>query len=673
MSDIVNVKTENLDVRAYVYKMIPKQLNSNPVFVKLFGSNFAHKRLKKNVLSVYTNDISNAKFASGYNSTNDKSIVLCITGKDYKLLTPTDIENNPEIKETLLHECIHAIFFKGKEECQDPYLVSRMGVFDIYYIPETNTISEIGRGLNEGYTEWMCEKAGMQPTAYKTLTNFIRLLEAARGTEQIMAMGNGNLSTVLNISQEDAVRLLGIGDSVYKAEMDICSYELLINSLENNSQADSKVEQTKEAFQVFSPEIEDSKSDVAFLNWVKKQGRDDSNQSLIDYIKFIKIPSLEESMDISAALFESIVLEKYFIADLNQIFEEKPINPQNIDQIEKLISLLRDKKLSGEAKDMCKDMTSIVVGEKFKKLKSRFIEQIAKEDAKSYNESALPLRNVIRRAKKYIGDSYQLKQEYCSTFESNVGLSYSKLIKDLIEAAWYIDEDNIFFEEVEKANIYSIKSKNELGEYFVTSVAYGSNMIIDSSRIEQVVDKNSEGDIHFDYTVARGEDISKVVKQFEALKSDVLTKYPNATIHIAQRAIAIDIGEIDPVFYYILDDDILPMEIKKKERGKICAGDKEQKTDQSMVTIDIKAGRIEKIINGIKRKLFEIKSKKEEIHTVVYSSEIVGKINLYHNSRTSYNENYENLPQNELDNNLQARISKEITHKERMDNDDFER
>lgn len=630
MSEIKE-KTINPNVRAYMFKMAPKQLNSNPLFVKIYGSNFAHKRLKKHVLSVYTNEVDGRKLVSGYQDGRDKSIVLCMAGKDGGLLTPTEIENDPNAKETFLHECVHAMFRKSKEECATLNIDNGTGILITYREPGTGCQHELGRGLNEGYTEWMCEMAGLHATSYKTLTNFVRLLEAARGTEQVMSMGTGNLCQILDMEQKDVNSLLAISDYVYVTEDKLLLYKTMLIALgrANPNITDKEKSERAELYSALESEIEKLRNDVAFIYWAKEHNMDYSDASIMEYLNNESIPSLIESRDISAARFEDIVLNRYFVKDLNHIFEERPINPSNIDQIEKLISLLSNKDFQGLTKDICKNMTSVVIIEKFKELKKNFIIQIAKEDAKKYNECSVPLRDMIRWAKKYIGDNYIYQKEYFDAFYENVNDSHADATNQIMEAAWNLDEDSTFFEKIEDANIYSLKSANELGECLITSVVYSKNMIIEKYRSNQVVDKNSSGDFKFDYTMGDGEDIHKVVKQFEELKAKVLEEHPYASIHVAQRSIAIDIGDENPTFYYILDDNIVPMHIEGKEHIRFSAGDKKQENAKSMVPVNIKAGKIANFVNSIRRKIHYIKTRKEDRLNIVCSGETLGKINLY--------------------------------------------
>ena len=81
MSEIKE-KTENPEIKECIYKFVPQMLNSVRTFKKVFGKNFASKKIKQNIITVYTNEDGTAKGCSGYQCGEDKSITLCYTGEN---------------------------------------------------------------------------------------------------------------------------------------------------------------------------------------------------------------------------------------------------------------------------------------------------------------------------------------------------------------------------------------------------------------------------------------------------------------------------------------------------------------------------------------------------------------------------------------------------------------
>lgn len=81
---------------------------------------------------------------------------------------------------------------------------------------------EVGKGLNEGYTNWISNKAGVPTKNYTRLTNFVSLLELAVGRKSVMALGKGdiegNIPGRLKMTKEEAIKLFMMADDVFELE-----------------------------------------------------------------------------------------------------------------------------------------------------------------------------------------------------------------------------------------------------------------------------------------------------------------------------------------------------------------------------------------------------------------------------------------------------------------------
>ena len=77
-----NSKISNPVIRQYIYDFVPEVLNQNPIFVKVFGKNFAKSRIQSEVLIVYTNEDSKKSECAGYHIGKEKSITICREGKN---------------------------------------------------------------------------------------------------------------------------------------------------------------------------------------------------------------------------------------------------------------------------------------------------------------------------------------------------------------------------------------------------------------------------------------------------------------------------------------------------------------------------------------------------------------------------------------------------------------
>ena len=64
----------NPEILYYLYEEIPKIANRNELFVKIFGEDFVSKKIRENLLVVYSNQIDFGGTIAGYHVGSEKSI-----------------------------------------------------------------------------------------------------------------------------------------------------------------------------------------------------------------------------------------------------------------------------------------------------------------------------------------------------------------------------------------------------------------------------------------------------------------------------------------------------------------------------------------------------------------------------------------------------------------------
>ena len=207
---------ENKELRQYLIDFVEKTLNECEAFTRVYGKDFVKQRLEKNLEKVYT-DISISNFNTGlYDMEN--SIITIFSGNEYtRPLTIADIENNKKLKHMILHESIHAIFRRTKEECQAYSIEDGTGVLEFY-----KNNQELGRGFNEGLTEWICQKAGYGEQAYAAEKGIMKILELAIGEDAVMQLANGdikgNIAKLLKMSRAESLQTIALVDNIYQNE-----------------------------------------------------------------------------------------------------------------------------------------------------------------------------------------------------------------------------------------------------------------------------------------------------------------------------------------------------------------------------------------------------------------------------------------------------------------------
>ena len=203
---------ENKEIKQYLINFVEKTLNECEVFKKVYGVDFVRKKLETNLEKVYIN-ISNCDSNTALYDMENSSITI-FSNKPLDIL---DIENNKKLKHLILHESIHAIFRRTREECKKIGIEDGTGVLEFH-----NNNQEIGRGFNEGLTEWICQKAGYGQQAYMAEKNIIRILELAIGEDAVMQLANGdikgNVAQLLKMSKVECLQMIALVDNVYQNE-----------------------------------------------------------------------------------------------------------------------------------------------------------------------------------------------------------------------------------------------------------------------------------------------------------------------------------------------------------------------------------------------------------------------------------------------------------------------
>lgn len=208
---------ENEEIRNYIIQFVEDTLNSCEAFTNVYGKDFVKNRLKLNLDKVII-DVSTDNSNTGFYDMDSSNIILFLNGISGQTITIEDIKNNKKLQHSILHESIHAIFKRTKEECEHYGIESGTGILEFY-----KNGTELGRGLNEGLTEWICQKAGYGNSAYMSEKNIVRMIELAIGEESVMKLANGhikgNIANLLQMTEQECVRNLIHIDNINRIEM----------------------------------------------------------------------------------------------------------------------------------------------------------------------------------------------------------------------------------------------------------------------------------------------------------------------------------------------------------------------------------------------------------------------------------------------------------------------
>lgn len=339
-------RIENLEVKQYLIAFSISKLQTCNLFTQTFGKNFAKRRLALNLDKVYTNKIHKKKL--GYYTPNDSSITLCTKEENTNILKIIDIKNNPSIQATLLHEAIHAILAKTKWECKMLGIKIGYGMFESYH-----NGTELGIGLNEGLTNWICNKAELYPTSYPTLTTFIYELELAIGEKNTMKLGKGdikkNIAKQLKMSISECQAFLSLADEIYSLEDSLINKSNIIDPLLNIAHNNKSLEDFRNSLmqEECSP-LEDFLlhkilEDKNYKQFLKNYKKEDILSSRIAYVvqRLKKQIKDEKRRRIECrSEFESRLFTKYFQNEFEELKQCKTVLPDKLKKFDYFYTLI---------------------------------------------------------------------------------------------------------------------------------------------------------------------------------------------------------------------------------------------------------------------------------------------------------------------------------------------
>ena len=621
-------RIENPAIREYIYKFATEKLEQNPDFVKVFGTNFARKRIKANLIVVYTNELMSAKNYLGYHNGTEKSITICNFKNKDNLLTPEEIEEDEKLQETVLHESIHAILNLTKKDFKKYGVIGGTGLLKRFY-SQNGSVKELGRGLNEGFTEWLCGTCGYYTRSYEELTNFVKLIEVAVGREKTMELGKGNFqdrfSIIFDMPDNEVNRLLAISDDVYQSDEEykyIIEVQKYLEELVKESKKDINENEDKENSQYFSETnlskissakkleytktIEKYNKDPLYLKYLKDNNLEHSNETLISYIEDYKLPYNREEKRVSIVMMESALIDKYFKKDLEQIFNSKSISKEDFEKAKNIISCLNTNlnKIPEIFEYMKPEQSSIAMKKEYENFYERYCSQVVKSEIEKYKKGELDLKTFIANTKELCGSNYSDIRKFINEFSRNVEPEFIDELSNMLDIAWRFSDSEEYLKNLIGASVYKLVSEDS-SRNLTTSLLYDKTNFCNRYSIQNSIIRSPEQNVEFDFTSGMDEvdEYSVAMKNFIELRDKVFQKNPNAKIHIVSREVIVRDGD-NLSFYQIDRGELVPMRIEKKVNFNFIYEEKEEEHKiDNYPTVQPKIGIWARVINKIKRKL----------------------------------------------------------------------
>lgn len=551
-------KRENPEVREFIVNYSADKLDSCPLFTKVFGEGFARRTLLQNVRTVYTN--AKSKDSSG--SYIGDVINIFKGEEDGPLLSVSDIENDEDLLEVSEHECIHAVLRKSDEECTAHNMEFGSGILEYY-----NNGTEIGRGFNEGLTNWVLKKTGIKATTYEILTACVDKVEMAIGEERTMRLGKGdirgNAVKQLGMTEEETLSLLTYTDNIYVSMRRGRELKRIINALtnlENKEEIVSDEMRNQLAILLETDYLTYTNLIPENADYLMKN-KSDTVQKEIDYITPRWKAEAERTYN-NLYKFEDLIVGKYFLAEIEETIDSGEISitrAKRFDEINRMLSCNPKKEL-GENIGKFK--------EAYEKLTERITMSLIAEAKKEFQEGRLTGKKIDELEKlsnrgrfNIVDDEYEVDRVFLSEIAEMINPDKNRAVKELLCELTKngrldeIEEYEISTVNMEEEEIYVFSKNGKIMGYSNGAVTYNQ------CRSEITNDE-------LDYTMDEDEDEKAVIEAFDEMRQSILENDPNAEFRIINRIIA-TYSEKGDSFYYIKSNQIVPIMMNNEETLKV--------------------------------------------------------------------------------------------------------
>ena len=614
-------KVNNSNIRNYICSFVPEKLEAIPAFIKAYGRGFAKKQLLSNIVTVYTNEPKGTHTWSGLHRRDDKSITLIDFTQNGEVLSPEDIQNDASIEQICAHEAVHALLERSKKECKRFGIKAGTGLLERFTDGKGNEF-ELGRGFNEGYTEWMTVQAGYKSQAYPELTNMVTLLGLAIGQEKMMELGKGGIYSrfpkILDMDIDSTVRLLGIADDLYYQNDWIYTLNGLSSTLKSVEKAEGPLdEQLQQNYDSYQKLISSLKNTPEYALYISENHLEDNNSSFIDYLDNSLIKNKKESVKVDYVRVESMILERYFGKDLARIFDSDPVSKEDFEKCKSIMDLLNTSygDIPAELRNQRPAYDAITFRDKFPALREKYMASFDIEQSNSFKAGTFKVLNYLEYLKQVYPDNSMLKQKHLDTFISLIApKEFATDLGNILHAFSNPDEKKSVLEKLSDTKLFSVTSKDPNNPIRSTFMLSKDNFYNNYFTEGQQFNSSSNDRPKFDYTLSENEpSYESAMKNFMALRENVFKSNPNANIYIVSRDIVVKSND-EYTIYHLHDGELVPMKIEDTFDFQCQLGERTVEK-QSGTTAIVKQSPVSSFFNSIRGKMIQIfgRNKKPDI------------------------------------------------------------
>ncbi len=544
----------NVILRESIKRISIEYLEGCEEFVQVFGKGFVARQFEENVIDVYSNEKNEE--CSGYYALEDRSITICSSGKNDKLLTPMEVEHDEDIKGTSVHETIHGILVRGvksrnKAEIAIDNIRKILGIKQIGYKIGTGILeqrpdgSEIAIGLNEGLTEWICKIAGLKANSYKNLVKIIELLEVAIGTTNVMRLGKGNVeknvTRILGMSKRECEFFLRLGDQECTLGRNSSFFARVINRLGKEINPEN-LRKLKE-----DSRIKTFLESEEFKLAIQERGQDKEGEIILEYARE-QLEDIGYARRTNLLMIHSTIFDKYFKKEFEQIQDSQEISYEQIQRFEEIVELMEQD--TGDKNE--ERYSSIKFQREFKQMLERYLTEFYQGAVREYQEGRLSSSRIKEYYSKAMGIDVKVRDGLMKVLASEMNPEHPEAISWLISDLCANGEiDDIYRYSIQKVKTEEAERTIYLKDGEMVATMY--------SPIEKKLEKASNKREQFEFTLTMDEEFEDIISNFSKLKEETEKADPNAIIQISDRIIRIR-GVNGVKLYMIEKGQIVPAE-----------------------------------------------------------------------------------------------------------------
>lgn len=534
----------NEDLLESARQEIFSYLCENEPLLRLYSKKEIRERIEKNIKEIRTNEVDYKR--SGWCDMKTPVIALCDLTARSEPLTIQDINESESLTETLIHEGIHAVL-KHETGTGIQHVLEKTRQSD-----SEECFYEIGRGLNEGYTNWVLEKCGIETTSYGLLTSLNMQLESCIGEDAMMQFSNGNIqemSKKLNMSERQGIAFLRQIDDIYYIERiigEISKTEKYIECKINNLQKGEEVTQEElNREERIRKDLEDTYTygeifTDKIINKLNSNNKKDFQISI--YTKLLE--KLRTNFKKPEETAIKLLVDDVETTIIQRLITDRMDSPQSIEDIEKMIDLMQEMKYAISCYDgKCYQFD--VLREKIQKACNEQVNKVHKEIEKliaSGNFTAKALRSEYEKLYRLFGSTGEIK-------EKNLISSYAKFVssksknkkENELLIRYFLNEDGPI-----PKNISVRMTKSQRGLIFengklIAILDEKDNPLFEGE--DKILHKGESFQDKMDWTEDMDTDYDRIIRNFEWLRARKLAKNPNIEIQIDNKMIIFRDGE----------------------------------------------------------------------------------------------------------------------------------